>query len=196
MTFMNEKLSKLGTKDLLADFNSNDFNSAEFDVYYGLAKLIRPKSILEVGVYKGYSACAMIYGALRSLEKYVGIDAELYIERSNDIARGHIMLFCEKMGIEPPSWRIDNVNTQAGDVDLNGEEFDWVHIDGAHETREAIKDILTFWPMTKRVMTVHDYESHPEVMAAVNTVIKDKLVSYTGGVLCHSSHGNYLLLKG
>ena len=83
MEKINDLLGKVDTPEMKSDLGSADFANGEFDVYENLARYFQPTSILEIGVYKGQSACSMIYGAKDTLKTYVGVDAEKYLKHSN-----------------------------------------------------------------------------------------------------------------
>jgi hypothetical protein len=89
---------------------------------------------------------------------------------------------------------VRTVNTQTEDVKLDG-DFDWVHIDAGHETDDAIHDILTFWPATARVMTVHDYTGHQPVKAAVDRVVAEHMIDFRFHNLVASSGGFYCFAR-
>lgn len=186
------------------DWRSEDFIKREFDVYYNLARLIDPISVLEVGVYKGYSACAIALGSPRLLH-YLGLDAQLYLKNSNTIARKMIKRFQEKYNLQYPTFWVEDCDTVNGSPlshvqhycsAYGSRGFDWVHIDGAHDKEGAIKDILTFWPYTKSFMTIHDYEeTHKEVIEAVDEVLKNELIKGVKSQLLVSSGHNFFVLQ-
>ncbi len=187
---MNKLLAEIDTQEMFCDLGSDDFVNGEFQVYHNLAKFIKPKSVLEIGVYKGQSACSIIYGAKDSIEKYVGVDAEKYLENSNLIATVHLTKFLEKNKIKLSEWKILLFDTQVNGVppELENNIFDWVHIDAGHESSEAVRDIRNFWPLTGKVMTVHDYTSHSEVKWGVDRVIEDSQIDYSNFIVFSSSH--------
>ena len=197
MGMMNNLLGKVDTVEMASDLGSDDFEKGEFEVYHNLAKFFKPTSILEIGIYKGQSACSMIYGAKETLKEYIGIDAEKYLKDSNLIAGVHIKKFLENEGIALPDRKIILSDTQADGVplELANQFFDWVHIDAGHDKSEAVRDIRNFWKITGRVMTVHDYLSHTEVREAVDRVVEDKQIDCGNHFCVYSSHGFYCFFK-
>jgi predicted O-methyltransferase YrrM len=179
-----------------AEFASQDFASGEFEVYFRLAKFFSPKKMLEVGVYKGHSACSIIYGA-SELNYYCGIDSQDYVKNSNLIARENIANFLNTIKKENFTFEIIDHNTQVNGVPgkLKERMFDWIHIDAGHTTEEAINDIRNFWIYTGKVMTIHDYISHKEVKDAVEFVIKNKMIDFKNHLCISSLHGFYCFFK-
>jgi predicted O-methyltransferase YrrM len=183
-------------KYIKSDRDSSDFIGGEFEIYYGLAKLIAPENVLEIGVYCGYSAASIIAGAKNTLRSYTGIDAELYRSDSNSEAHGIIdqMQRYQQTTIGVALLRL---NTQIECLTyLKGRTFDWVHIDAGHSKREAMHDIIQFWPITGRVMSIHDVSSHVPVREAVKEVLRKNLVEGCSASLeVKSLHGFQLLFK-
>ena len=199
MTIMNEALGKINTEELNKDFKSTDFTNEEFDVYYRLAQALHPRSILEVGIYKGYSACAMILGAQETLLQYIGLDAQLYIPGTNAMAIDHISRFTLQ-NVPDISLRANvkilACNTQVEiPLEVSTSYYDWVHIDAGHDKQEAISDIVNFWGCTKGVLSVHDYTSHHEVKKAVDEVVAKGLIGFTSVFFVKSSHGFFFFLR-
>ncbi len=191
---MKDLISQFHGKYIGADCGSSDFLGGEFDVYYGLAKLIAPKTVLEVGVYCGYSAASIIAGAKDSLQSYTGLDAELYRSDSNSEAFGVIrqMQKYQETHVEVALFHL-NTQIECPNV-LKRMAFDWVHIDAGHSKREAMHDIIQFWPMTSKIMTVHDVSSHLPVREAVKEVLKTGLINGCSvSIEVRSLHGFQLL---
>lgn len=185
------------------DTNEDFSIGREYEVYYALSRIFQPTSILEIGVFKGLGSCAMMFGSNR-IEHYYGIDAEKYIPESNKLAEEYITKFIDLNSAMNPKllsmhWVLNNIDTmnESDKVDAIAGVFDWVHIDGAHEESEALVDILQFWPKTRRIMTIHDYEDvHPHVKKDVDQILKDKLLpglSYS--MVVPSGHNFMLFIK-
>ena len=200
MLSINDELKKIDTAEMQSDMNesNNDFHNREWDTYFALSSVIKPVSVLEVGVYKGQSACAIILGSQPEIKFYRGIDGQKYLKNSNELAQKHIEMFCKLNNIEL-DWNVSCVNTQIEEEVQNflkyQANFDWIHIDAGHTTEEAIKDIVQFWTRANRIMTVHDYTSHPEVKEAVDRIVRDKLIDFKSSFLVHSGHGFFNFVR-
>lgn len=181
---------------LKGDLGSSDFTGGEFEVYYALSRLLEPQSVLEVGVYCGYSAASIVAGGNRTLKAYFGIDAELYRRNSNEEAL-RIVQQMQDYQESNIAIKILKLNTQTDSFcSVDSEMFDWVHIDAGHTKQEAIRDITQFWPVTRKVMTVHDVDSHPPVKEAVEHVQRNNLLKGCCASLhVKSIHGFHLFMR-
>ncbi len=195
---MQDIVRKFGGKYVAHDVETDDFSRGEMDLYHNLAALIAPKSMLEVGVWCGYSAASIIIGAARSLERYVGVDAELYRSDSNACALSIIEQAVEFSGSRIGGYSVIKHNTQTDGVPDSVKllNFDWVHIDAGHETAEAVKDIVNFWPHAVRVLSVHDVHASQSVAKAVETLKdSDQMPGCAGFIDIPSVSGFRLYLK-
>jgi predicted O-methyltransferase YrrM len=197
--------------DLGFDFHEfyldqRDFTDVEYGAYFGIARIMQPESVLEIGVYRGISASTIFLGSPK-IKKYVGLDSEMYIDGSNQIAKDFINAVISKTSVNYP-WmkdiniRIEKINTMVDPVppDILESKFDWIHVDGDHTYDGAIKDISLFWPLVKSggIMTVHDYEEgHAEVKAALDKVMLEHS-TYLPDLDCHlviKSVRNFVVLR-
>jgi hypothetical protein len=150
------------------NFRTREFYD-EYRLKYNIAKLVQPKSILEVGVRFGYAAHAFLCAAPKAL--YVGLDvdepswgpykgiprewAELQLRRrwpNNDIC----------------TWR---TNTQTEPQKFFAEQFDMIHIDADHSFDGALHDMQTFWPFCGKAMVVDDVTEIESVANAVKEFV-------------------------
>jgi len=123
----------------------------------------------------------------------------VYIPNSNELAIELIETYKKRHPFDA-KYTVLDCDTQNGQIPVQLfqeiPKWDWIHIDAGHEIEEAVKDMLSFWPYVGKVMTVHDYSSHPPVKQAVDMVLYNNLLP---GLKCHfhviSSHGFYLLGK-
>lgn len=194
---MAEIIGGFGVKYAAEDLPSQDFAGGEFEVYRNLAALIRPESFLEIGVYCGYSAVAVLAGAGGFIREYIGVDAEKYRPDSNGCAERNLRAALKSFR-SPASARLIRHDTQTDGVpgQIAGRIFEWVHIDAGHATDECLKDMAAFWPMAGRVMTVHDIHSHPEVgEAARRTQDAGGLPDCAGFIDVCSLHGFRLYFR-
>jgi predicted O-methyltransferase YrrM len=202
---INEFLTKIELPFVGNDYKSGDFLKKEFEVYFALADIINPDSILEIGIYKGYSACSMMSGS-RKLKRYMGLDSEVYIPKSNEMAHSYISEFITKYSEQFPNLKnieyiIYSFDTMKNDINklLSNIKFSWIHIDGAHKKDEAIKDMIQFWPLVQYdgIMTVHDYEeTHEGVKEAVDEVINKNLLepNFRCNLFIKSGH-NFMVFR-
>ena len=120
--------------DDLVHFGGDTGNVVErcYNFYAAYGAFWRPR-VLEIGVRRGYGAYSIAVGA-GGLERYVGLDAELDLPRSN---AGAIALL-QRSGVR--SVDIRQVDTQLIFPSI-AERFDLIHIDADHSMRGAFSDI-------------------------------------------------------
>jgi predicted O-methyltransferase YrrM len=146
------------------NFRTQEFYD-EYRTKYAIAKLVKPKSILEIGVRFGYSARAFLSAG--DVDVYVGLDFD---EPSWGSYPGAPRKWAqEQLRTAFPSVNIMTykMNTQTDDIWFE-QEFELVHIDADHSYCGALNDMRKFWPFTERVMVVDDFV---EVQDAVETFI-------------------------
>lgn len=146
------------------DFRTMEFYD-EYKAKYAIAKLVQPKSILEVGVRFGYSARSFLMAAPKA--SYVGLD---YDERSWGPYAGVPRQWAQSVlqGLYPQNAIATyHVNTQTGLIPAL-ERADLVHIDADHSFDGAMNDLITFFPFCQRVMVVDDYLEIATVRSAVD----------------------------
>ncbi|PZO19643.1 MAG: hypothetical protein DCF25_08155 [Leptolyngbya foveolarum] len=107
-----------------------------YNYYYSYAKSWKPQSILEIGVRRGYSAVSMVIGAAESIDRFVGIDSEIDVQKSSSFAgellRDHTTATVEFL----------NFDTQKDNVSVDGHPFDLIHIDADHSFMGCSSDLL------------------------------------------------------
>lgn len=152
------------------NFRTREFYE-EYKLKYAIAKMIRPKSILEIGVRFGYSAQSFLFAVPTAL--YVGIDID---EPSWGSYKGIPREWAEKkLQARYPAndictWQ---ANTQtSSSTEFFGEQFDLIHIDADHSYKGALHDMMQFWPSCKRIMVVDDVVEISEVARAVRDFLK------------------------
>ncbi len=145
------------------DFRTPEFYH-EYKTKYAIAAMIRPTSILEIGVRFGYGAQSFLYGA--PWATYLGLDMD---EPSWGPYTGIPRVWAEaKLHERYPRNFINTqkCNTQLMDPGLTS-TFELVHVDADHSYEGARRDMHAFWPLCRRVMVIDDYTSIPDVKAAV-----------------------------
>lgn len=138
----------------------------EYRTKYAIAMLVKPRSILEVGVRFGYSARAFLYAG--DVNVYVGLDFD---EPSGGSYQGVPRKWAqERLRVDFPTVDIktSKINTQTDAIMFERDKFDLVHIDADHSYQGALNDMQRFWPFAERVMVVDDFV---EVQDAVKTFV-------------------------
>ena len=137
------------------------------DTYYadyaGIADKYDANNILEMGVFLGYSAVAMLHGDSR--RKYRGIDAELEIDGSNSLAEANI-----RTALGARDVAIFNVNVLTENlllpsaIVLDG-PYDLVNVDACHTDEGTLRQLQLAWPLVAPggVVVVDDVLVNTEV---------------------------------
>jgi predicted O-methyltransferase YrrM len=105
----------------------------QYSYYFAIAKFLKPRFILEIGVLGGASMASMLLGSPKA--SAVGWDIEAYRKNSNDLAM-HTLDIC---GVSDRVI-LGNVNSQ-NESSLPGDMFDLVHVDGEHGFDGAMHDL-------------------------------------------------------
>jgi hypothetical protein len=172
------------------DFRAQEFYD-EYRAKYALAKMIRPRSILEVGVRFGYSARSFLMAAPEA--SYVGLDLD---EPSWGPYTGIPRLWAETRLQELyPRNDIWTIRTNTQTEPQRRSPADLVHIDGDHSFEGTLRDLITFFPICLGVMVVDDYLEIAPVRAAVDIfcaqhpeAIKLLVTSLRGSALLVKDH--------
>jgi len=136
-----------------------------YQVKYDIAKELKPKSIMEIGVRAGYSAFSFLSACPNA--EYTGLDAENGMHGG----AGGPWMWWAKQILEPYNVTLKKCDTQKMN-EIEG-SFDLIHIDGDHTTSGALHDMEICWPAVKPggVMLVDDYDYIPEVKKAIHMFI-------------------------
>lgn len=135
-----------------------------YALYYEIGKLLKPKSVLEIGVRNGYSLASICSGAEIKDQVY-GIDFETYVTDSVHIATKALK---DEYGINA---QIVHADSHLVDVqkEFGRNRFDLIHIDGDHSTNGALMDLLKFSKFTNRMLV--DDITDARVWAAVSSFV-------------------------
>ena len=157
--------------------------SSTYPLYYEIGAVLRPKTILEVGVRYGYSLASLASGA-QLTEGLFGIDFEGYEQNSVKIASANL----KSLGINAT---IEYGDSHKFDVEkvFGKKYFDLIHIDGDHTADGALLDLIKFSKFTNTLLV--DDALDARVWRAVSAFItsKDDPISVT-----YLPSGNGLLI--
>ncbi|NBU82707.1 MAG: FkbM family methyltransferase, partial [Flavobacteriaceae bacterium] len=130
---------------------------------YAIAKVLQPKSFLEIGVRFGFSFLPTLIGS-QNLEYAVGWDLETY--GNNQIANDNVRTYYKGLC----NWEIKHIDSQQ--INELPQFFDLINIDGCHDYDCKVHD-LKLAMKNCRWVTVDDYDYHSEVRRAVDDFIKE-----------------------
>jgi hypothetical protein len=140
-----------------------------FEPYYGIAKTIKPKKIMEIGVRFGFSFLPMLLGAeaARDNDEPIiirGLDLETY--GNNSIAISNMTEFYKGNA----DWKIEHGNSQ--ELTELPDFYDLISIDGCHNYGCKIHDLQL--AMNKsRYAILDDYDYHADVKRSIDDFIKE-----------------------
>lgn len=136
---------------------------------------------VEVGVWKGMSACYMAVEIINSNKniKFDCVDTWEYVESQTEITEiqyeGLFDIF--KKNIEPVKDNIGVIKSLSWDGAkfFDDESLDFVFIDAAHDYESVKKDLDSWFPKIKKggIIAGHDYHYHCGVYPAVNDFFKN-----------------------
>lgn len=140
-----------------------------------------PAHFVEVGVWKGRSACYMAVEIINSEKdiKFDCVDTWEYVSTSDEIGEEQFKGLFDtfKRNIEPVKDRIGIIRTLSWDGASNysDESLDFVFIDAGHDYDSVKKDLTAWYPKVKQggVLAGHDYHYHCGVFPAVNEFFKN-----------------------
>ncbi len=124
-----------------------------YDWKFRLARLIKPQSVLEIGVRYGYSAAAILAASPGC--SYTGVDADNGQHGGTvgaplwaaDMLRRHFP------GSMP---RVLHLDTQVESPPFDARSFDLVHVDGDHSYDGCLSDLRTAARLSRRWVLVDD----------------------------------------
>ena len=134
-----------------------------FEWYYAAAKVIQPKTFLEIGVRFAFSFLPSMIGG-EKLEYALGWDLETY--GNNAIAIDNLTKYYKGS----TKWEVLHVDSQEK-TELP-QFFDLVSIDGCHEYKEKIHDLIMAMEKSKWVI-LDDYDYIPTVRQATDFFLKE-----------------------
>jgi predicted O-methyltransferase YrrM len=182
----------VGTWEGRSDRDSDWWNSdSNYQYYAGLASLMRPSSLLEIGVRLGFSLIAVFRGH-PALSRIVGIDTEWAIPRSQRLA-------AENLTAAGFAGKVDLL---VGQRDVLHEvpakdTFDMVHIDGHHSADPVEADIRAAWPRLSPggVLIADDTTYVPDVRTGIERV-RESLTALDHELFFQTFRGWWIAVKG
>ena len=122
-----------------------------------IAQLLRPVSVLEIGVRAGYTAAMFLASGCM---KYVGLDAtDSWGGTPGAVDWAKLML---PTNFPTASVKIHHVNTQSLKTFAGYGNFDLVHVDGDHSLQGCLHDLMLSLSCNPRWILVDDILHHPE----------------------------------
>jgi predicted O-methyltransferase YrrM len=164
------------------NINSEDWFGYE-DLYSSMvSKFGNGSHFVEVGVWKGTSACFMAVEIINSNKniKFDCVDTWEYVETSNEIEKDMFdnLFNIFKKNIEPVKNNINIVKSISWEASINyiDNSLDFVFIDAGHDHESVTKDINSWYPKVKEggIIAGHDYHYDCGVYSAVNEFFKNK----------------------
>ena len=191
-----------GVKDLRGIYNMEHFyrtiNSENWfnyeDLYSYVVKKFNTEShFVEVGVWKGMSACFMAVEIINSGKniKFDCVDTWGFVETSNEISKDQCENLYETflLNIKPVQDKINIVRGISWEMSSNydNESLDFVFIDAGHDYDSVMKDITSWYPKIKPggIIAGHDYHFDVGVYPAVNEFFKGKTIKQMGACWVH-----------
>jgi len=154
-----------------------------FEWYYAIAKTIKPKTFMEIGVRFGFSFLPTLVGS-EQLEYALGWDLETY--GNNTIARDNIGQYytgnCK--------WEIDHVDSQ--EKQQLPQFFDLVSIDGCHDYNCKIHDLKLAMANSYYAL-LDDYDYHTDVRNSTNQFMRDNVKNIEWGLYIPTFRGSMLI---
>jgi hypothetical protein len=151
-----------------------------YKVKYLVAALVKPNSILEIGVRAGYSAAAFLTACPRA--RYLGLDFDRLPESQMQETHGGcpgFSFWAEKsLRTHFPRATVSILgrNTQDHAVGLRSRR-NLVHIDGDHSYQGCLRDLCQVEPIADWIL-VDDFDFLPEVKRAVKDWLKEYQVQH------------------
>jgi protein-L-isoaspartate O-methyltransferase len=139
-----------------------------YHAYSAVARIVRPKAVLEIGVRRGYALAAMLRG-FSGIQHIVGIDTEGWVARSQALAFENLRAIGYTGTLDLPV-----VSSRGFSDRLGAAQFDIVHVDGDHSYESAVSDIFEYWPsvVSGGVMIVDDLQQFDVMRALVDALPK------------------------
>lgn len=172
-------------QEFFTKYDSYDYTLSGncFEWYYAIAKTIKPKTFMEIGVRYGFSFLPTLVGS-EDLEYALGWDLETY--GNNEIAKNNISTYYKGNC----KWELDHVDSQQ--MQELPQWFDLVSIDGCHDYNCKIHD-LKLTMASSRYAILDDYDYHTDVRNSTNQFMRDHVANIDWGLYIPTFRGSMLI---
>lgn len=171
-----------------ANGSPNPYDDDTYNMYAEVAASLGPETILEIGVYKGYSMAAMLFGSASTVHVALGVDKSL---GGPGVTRRAIFRLREAF----PNCGIGylEIDSQIDWQEVPKGPYDIVHIDGDHSYEAASNDLEHFGSLVSErgVVIVHDTIDPPVYQATMEFAARHNM-HYT---IVQNACGNILLSR-
>jgi predicted O-methyltransferase YrrM len=209
-----------GSIGITRDYATADFSGLDVDMqgwgsehamFHEAIRLSRPKTIIEVGTWKGASACNMLKicqnaglkAEIICIDTWLGSNASLWIDesyrKSLRLQHGYPTIFWQfvynmiSAGVMESVYPLPMTSSAAFHLLRRfGLQADLIYIDAGHEHSEVYGDLALYYDLLRPggVMFGDDYSDvWPGVVAATNRFVAEKHVVLT------ALHGKFLFTK-
>lgn len=169
-----------------------------YPAMYALARMLKPRRILELGTLYGYGLCSWLRGSGR-VDVAIALDAETYFDGGYLPKAYANILRAAPAGIRTvvvKKW--DTANGLPPDVEA--QQFDVVIVDGDHTAEGKARDLRLAWGVLAAGgwLFVDDIHSMPQVQQAVADFVEEVTVAACLEVFTRTTdrpRGAYLLQK-
>ncbi|WP_172352689.1 class I SAM-dependent methyltransferase [Mesorhizobium sp. NZP2298] len=139
--------------------NTRFMNPGELEAVVALARLAKPKVVVEFGVNEGRTAKALMLN-IDTIERYVGIDVPQGYVTDKAVQRREVPQQPAHFALDDPRFRL--LIARRGSHDLAADDLpkcDFVFIDGDHGRAGVVKDTLLATRIVRPggIIAWHDY---------------------------------------
>jgi len=142
------------------------YSDQHYAVYAEVCRELKPKKILEIGVRAGYSAWTML--SVVPDATYVGLDAD---NGTNGGVTGYVEHAEAMLRREYPAASVNVFRANSQRLISLDRRYDLIHIDGAHNHDEALRDMELCAPFADYLL-VDDTSSITTVRSALNEFLE------------------------
>lgn len=169
-------------------FETKEWHAA-YAYKHAIARMLRPTSILELGVRYGYSAHAFLSAAN---VHYIGVDInDPKFNAMGEPTVGWASAMLQRT-IMAPELTFIIMDTQSEDIREGVPPADLVHVDADHTFEGATRDLERAWELTRQAMLVDDFIRIPAVHDATDAFAAAHGIQI---LTATTNEGDALLLK-
>lgn len=114
----------------------------QYPFVYGLGKVLKPASYLEIGTRYGYSLVSIYFGAKQTLNQITSIDLQEYENKSQNYAKDNLLAAGYRGQYE---FFAGSSHAPEIKAKVKGRLYDLVCVDGDHSYEGALDDIIFYW---------------------------------------------------